>query len=354
MIRVPERRKRFFRWVLGLAVIGTCLTVWKGADDGLTRLRVSLPGRSISKLPFVIAADQGVFEKHGLDVRLEMASPDFEGGIESRADDLITRGLVRLKLHDPPPAPPIIVDGGTPFMVRRTIEAREPDLIAVAGTDCVLRSHIVARPGISNLEELKGKRIGISYLRATTGFGALVLAERMGWDPVQDISIMLSGRDADALREGLVDAIVATDRAYAAVKDEGFSILVDTKDWNEPLAGNSVLVGREWLSDPSNRGIAKRFLMAVTEAIALFHEDRELALDVLARWNGVRDRAYAETMYQRGVWTPREPFPCYEGIQRTIEVYDSNEMRRYSPEDFYDDSLMREIVESGFVESLYR
>ena len=36
-----------------------------------------------------------------------------------------------------------------------------------------------------------------------------------------------------------------------------------------------------------------------------------------------------------------------------MEVYDSNEMRRYTPESFYDDSLMRELDESGFLDSLY-
>jgi len=43
-----------------------------------------------------------------------------------------------------------------------------------------------------------------------------------------------------------------------------------------------------------------------------------------------------------------------EGIKKTMELYDSNEMRKYKLEDFYDDSLMREIDESGFIDSLYR
>jgi ABC-type nitrate/sulfonate/bicarbonate transport system substrate-binding protein len=239
-------------------------------------------------------------------------------------------------------------------MVRRAMFAREPRLIALAGTDCVVRAHIVSHPEIKSLEELKGKRLGVSMLRATTGFAAFLLAQRMGWDPIHDISIMKEGQDVDALREGKVDAIVASERAYAATKPEGFSILEDTKEWNESLAGNSVLVEEEWLVDPTNREAARRFLMATVEGIALFHQDRELALRVMAKWYGITDRAFAETMYDRGAWTPREPFPCYEGIKETIKLYDSNEMRRYAPEDFYDDSLIREIVESGFVDNLYK
>ena len=37
-----------------------------------------------------------------------------------------------------------------------------------------------------------------------------------------------------------------------------------------------------------------------------------------------------------------------------MELYASNEMRQYAPEDFYDDSLMRELDESGFLDSLYK
>jgi ABC-type nitrate/sulfonate/bicarbonate transport system substrate-binding protein len=347
------RSKRIFIGVIGLVVIVLGFTMIWSPNKGSIPLRVSVEGRSISKLPFVIAWDQGLYKKHGLNVRLKMPPPDFEGGIVVRADGLLTRIWRRLRRKPEPPAD-IIVDGHTPFMVRRAMFARESRLIALASTDCVVRAHIVSRPEISSLEELKGKRLGVSYLRATTGFVALLLAQRMGWDAVHDISIMEGGRDVDALREGKVEAIVAAERAYAEAKPEGFSILADTKEWGISLAGNSVLVETEWLEDPTNREAARRFLMAMVEGIALFHQDRELALGVLARWYGITDRAFAETMYDRGIWIPREPFPCYEGIKQTIELYDSNEMRRYAPEDFYDDSLIREIVENGFVDSLYR
>ena len=36
-----------------------------------------------------------------------------------------------------------------------------------------------------------------------------------------------------------------------------------------------------------------------------------------------------------------------------MQVHDSNEMRRYAMEDFYDDSLIRELDEGGFLDVLY-
>ena len=50
---------------------------------------------------------------------------------------------------------------------------------------------------------------------------------------------------------------------------------------------------------------------------------------------------------------PRKPYPCYDGIPRTMEVFDSHAMRAHRAEEFYDDSLLRELDESGFIDGVY-
>lgn len=98
---------------------------------------------------------------------------------------------------------------------------------------------------------------------------------------------------------------------------------------------------------------ARRFLQATIEGIALFHQDRDLVLGVLDRWHGITDQAYADIVYEGGKWIPPKPYPCYEGIEKSMERYDWKETHKYTPEDFYDDSLMRELDDSGFIDSLY-
>jgi hypothetical protein len=36
-----------------------------------------------------------------------------------------------------------------------------------------------------------------------------------------------------------------------------------------------------------------------------------------------------------------------------MEVYDSHAMRAYKPEDFYDDSILKELDASGFIDEVY-
>jgi ABC-type nitrate/sulfonate/bicarbonate transport system substrate-binding protein len=321
-------------------------------------LKVVLGTRAISKLPFVIALDQGLYEKHGLDVDLQMPASDFDGARKTFSSRYVVRawrrfwadaGVAEEWQED------ILVDGLTPNIVKKIDRARFPHWVAVAATDCILRAHIIGGPHIRSLEELKGKRIGISARRdTTTGFGALTLARRMGWDPVRDVSIKLGGRDVEALREGLVDAIVASEMRYAVAKSEGFPILADTQAWGVALAGNSVMAEKEWLADPSNHEAVRRLLRALAEALAIYHRDRELGISILQDWHGIDDREVAETAYDRGRWMPRKPYPCYEGVDNTFELYDSNEMRKYSPGDFYEDGFMKTLDESGFIDTLYR
>ena len=139
---------------------------------------------------------------------------------------------------------------------------------------------------------------------------------------------------------------------FAAATKEGFPVLADTRNWNEAIAGNSVRIDPEWLATETGRDVATRFLKASVEGVVLFHTRPELALDVLARWHGIVDRDKARSVYARGETFSRRPFPCYAGIRKTMELYDSNEMRRYQPQDF-DDSLIRELDDSGFIDELY-
>jgi len=319
--------------------------------NDLPTLRVELGSRSVSKLPFVIALDQSLYEKYGVDVEIWMPPPDFEGGTNT-----FTRLVYRLtdRLGIRSWEPDIIVRGGNSQIFRQLSNTEAPREVFLAATDCIVRAHIVAGKGVERLEDLKGKRLGVSSIWGNTGFAALLLAEHMGWDPIKDLLIVHDGNSVSALHEGRVDAFVANERSLAAAVQEGLPILASMSTWGEPpIAGNSVRVKSGWLEDPINRESARRFLQAMIEGIALFHQDRALVLDVLDKWHGITDQAYAEIVYEGGKWIPPKPYPCYEGIEMSMERYDWKETHNYSPEDFYDDSLMRELDDSGFIDSLY-
>ena len=336
---------------IGIAATAVALLIAAGVflpDDESLPLIVGTSSFSVSKLPVFIALDQDLFAKHGLEI--EAWLPTGDGG--SKVHGSLATRLWRMTGINMPSEPEISVDGATPMMVGVTQNRPAPHEVTVGATDCVVRAHVIGRKGIATLADLKGKRIGVSSLRATSGFHALFLAQRMGWDPLHDVAILADAGDVDALRDGAVDAIVGYETELAEVEREGFPILLDMREWDGAIAGNSFKADPEWLKDPAHREATRRFLMAVGEAIALFHQRPALAVDIMERWYGL-DRAEAEIFYARGAWIPQKPYPCIEGLKKTMVLYDSNEMRRYRAEDFYDDSIVREIDRSGFFDGLY-
>ncbi|HEX8027035.1 MAG TPA: ABC transporter substrate-binding protein [Vicinamibacterales bacterium] len=335
------QRRRAYGFAIQLVLL-TAVSGLLTSKSGRIPLEVAFgSSRSLSKVPFVLALEQGLFEKHGLDVKFWIPPEEGESGIS--ASQVGT-----------PEHPDMIIDGQSPLIYRQVTEANFPAMVSLAGGDCAARAHIIGQRGLQRLEDLKGKRLGVNRVRATTGFVAKLLAQRMGWDPVLDISILEFGRDAKSLTSGQVDAIVANERTFAELQKAGYPVLANSRDWNEPLAGNSVMVERAWLDAPGHRDAALRFLKAAAEGFALFHQDPELARSVMAKWNSRMGDELAEAVYDRGDSFPRKPYPCYDGIKRTMELYDSSEMRRYQPKDFYDDSMMRELDKSGFLDSLYK
>jgi NitT/TauT family transport system substrate-binding protein len=305
----------------------------------------------MSKLAFVIARDQGLYEKYGLDIEFQMGVPEFEGGKEPHAP-FWTRVWRRLGLEKYPETD-IRVTGHTPTMYNQTNFPTAPKRIALVSTDCAVRYYVVVRPGIETMEDIKGKRIGISSPHTTSAFAAFRLVERMGWDRQFDVSIMEKGRGIENLKNGRVDVIVGGDETYEEAQREGFKILEDTRIWDDSLAGNSATVEVGWLEEGNNREAARRFLQALLEGLAIFHQQPELALDVAVRWYGIPDLETAKGRYDRADYVPRKPFPCYEGIVNSMRIHDSHEMRQYEAEDFYDDSLLRELDASGFIDELY-
>src|SRR5436189_36398 len=84
------------------------------------------------------------------------------------------------------------------------------------------------------------------------------------------------------------NADIADDRYMALAKQEGYPVLADTSKWNQAIAGNSVRVEPNWIKDPKNRDIAIRFLKATVEGMAIYMNNREETLRVLAKYHGIK------------------------------------------------------------------
>src|SRR5215468_1426444 len=155
----------------------------------LKKVRIGYPSLSFRQGHIWVAKDEGLFKKYGLDVE-----PIF-----LRGGQLAIQALAGGE-------PPIMSIGQ---VVQASLSGF--DLMLVAGVESYYDSTIFGRPGITRLEQLKGKKLGISGYGAATHFAALILAKHLNLDPNKDLTLVPGGPDAErvaALAAGKIDASV--------------------------------------------------------------------------------------------------------------------------------------------------
>lgn len=330
--------------VLVLVLVGASFT---NAQDQFLKVKVRMGDVSLNKLPFVIAYEEGIYKKNGLEV-----------------DQLFTRDAVEIVRRSGVYVPeefilkgkgsdlPISIGGASPMMVGLTTKAGAEDPVILASTDQMIRWRIISQSNIANLEQLKGKRLGYSGYGAVTHFAAISFAKTMGWDPNYDLSLLSDALNVESLQKGYTDAFVASELHATMAVAAGFKELVDLSKYNLPNAGSSVQVNRAWLK--TNQETARRFIKSTVEAIALLKKDKKAAFSSLAKWYNMKDPKLQEYLYREVEAMPKKPYPPYEGIKKAMEIYDSHEMRKYRPDHFYNDSFVRQLDESGYIDSLYK
>lgn len=319
-----------------------------GQQRSPDQLVVPLTDVSINKVPYIVAQEAGLFKKYDLDVKLYitpgaakkgegdgMAPPaEFVGSATEKRSDLST-------------------GGGVGMTVGRV--ERGGDSVILATTDHTLRWHIYARPEIKTIEQLKGKRLGVTGDSSCTGLVGRILADRMKWNPKTDIQLVRRSEERlDALKTNDLDAVTVNELGFIHAANLGYKPLVDLSEWHEPFLCSGVTAKQSWLKEPGNRDKAIRFLKATLEAIALMHKNDPVATSALGKWYGVPDKEVQKRMLLTGRKVLKKPYPNVEGIKLVMRLYDSPNMRKFKAEDFYDDSLMREIDTSGFIDNLYK
>src|ERR1051325_5469258 len=117
----------------------------------LEKLRLTYSALGGSQASFWIPYEAGIFRKHGLEVELLYVG----GG--GRAAQVVQSGEVPIG----------VFTGGA--VINSNLGGG--DLVAIASTMNVMTFSVVARPEIRRIEDLKGKKIGITRFGSATDFG---------------------------------------------------------------------------------------------------------------------------------------------------------------------------------------
>ena len=325
------------RWLLAAVVPSS-------GTNQLTRVDVSLGDVSINKVPQLVAADQGIYAKYGLDVHQTISAGAARAAAASGV--VVPDAYVN---RDASAAAPIEVGGGSPMIYGFVTNARGAARVIVLTQEAMAMDHIIAKPGIAGIQDLKGKRVGFTGVGSVTHFSALSLARKLGWSPDREITLVGGSATLDALKQDKVDAILASAMIIALAPQAGFKDIGDLTTYKMPMAGSGIMVDKAYLA--AHRDTVLRFLKADIEATALMQRDRQVFNAALAKWFNIKDPKTQDAMFAFVNKFEKKPYPSVEGIKQVFALYDSPEMRKHRPEEFYDSSLVAELDKSGFLDN---
>ena len=100
-----------------------------------------------------------------------------------------------------------------------------------------------------------------------------------------------------------------------------------------------------------------RLLRAFGEGQHRLRSDKEFSMRVLSKYTKTTDPEVLAELYQiYGVrYTGQQiPYVRLEGVEEILKGMDSKETRPAKPADFVDNSLLKEVEQSGFFRKLYR
>ena len=283
-----------------------------------------------------IAKEAKIFEKNGLDVEAVLLN-----GSGRTSQALLSGSLFAASVASPQ------------VMLA---DLNGADLVNVAHGIGVQASRLMVKPEIRKVDDLKGKKIGISSLGSAGDLLFGYVLRKYGIDTTRDVIWLSVGNTAERLRALYAGSVDAADLSYPVdvqAERKGFRPLLDAKkEIVYPTA--SVVTRRKTIKE--DRDTVMRFVRSFVEGIAFLKYNKEASKQVLAKYLRTNDPEYLEGAYV----IYREdfiaaPYPITKGLDAIYEIvaHRRADIRGHKAEEFVDTSFVSELEKSGFIKKLY-
>jgi NitT/TauT family transport system substrate-binding protein len=218
-----------------------------------------------NNLPEWLAKESGIFAKHGLDA-------EFQTLTDANSVAAAISGAVQF----------------TPTGASQAVLASTggADLVILAVKIPSFPWKFYARPEIKSIDDMRGKKVGITALGAPFDVGLRMALPRVGLQPDKDVTFVVAGSIPNvtaALFSGALEGtalVVGPDSLKA--ETQGMKVLFDFADLklNYPISG--ITVQRSYLN--ANRAVVQQYVDSIVESIALVKRDKPATVEVIKKY----------------------------------------------------------------------
>jgi NitT/TauT family transport system substrate-binding protein len=322
-----------------LMVAASCGPGTQPASPGAVtkiKIKTAYTAISVAQSPVYVAKDEGLFDKYGLDADVTL--------IETSTT--LTAAMLSGEIQIAASAEEAVISA----------DLTGADLVMIASGPTRLLFSIYANPGISSLAELKGKKLGVTRLGASTDFAARYVLNRNQLTPGTDVTILQLNSVPNilaGLKAKSIDAGVLSPPTTFAAKKAGMKELIDMSQQDLPFYQGPVIARKSWLKD--NREAATRYLKAYTAAIALMRADPKKAEAIIGKYAKQTDPEILSASVQSLLKIlPLDQTPQIDAVKTGLDqaALTNARAKDADPKLFIDPSLMQDLKKSGFLNTL--
>ncbi|MGE5218240.1 MAG: ABC transporter substrate-binding protein [Chloroflexota bacterium] len=311
-----------------------CLASHAEAQD---KLRVGQGSISLQSGLMHIAKDRGLFAKYGLDVETI-----YIPGGSTNIHVLISGNLDLSQLS------------GAPGVAANLQGA---DIVYFAGLLDKLNYQLITRPEIKSVEQLKGKKFGVSRYGSSADFGMRAMLKRLGIDPVKEASILQIGDEPSriaAIKSGNIDGTVANAPFGLEAERLKLFVLADSVKMDIPFFNTGLLGSRRFLDGQESK--VTNFLRAYLEAIKILKTERDYSIKALAQFTRVSNLKSVAEGYDYFVKQLEPvPYPSVTAMQAVVDqIAESNpKARGIDAKNYVNGRYLKRLDEEGFIRKLW-
>jgi NitT/TauT family transport system substrate-binding protein len=302
----------------------------------LTRVMSGYAATSGPHAVLWLAREAGLFEKNGL--RTEVAY--------IRSGSTMGQALVAGEIQ--------LAQMGGPAAIAAGVAGFDVTMVAVA----LNTTPIVIMGKVANMEELKGKAIGVTRYGSNTDISARFAIRKAGLQPEKDVALIQLEDYAGimgGIQSGRIAAGALADPFTDHAKKLGYKEIADIAALGLEFPFVGIVTKKTFIKEQPD--VVQRFVRAYTESIALYKSNRELAKKVTSKYTGIKDPEILNSTVD--FYAPKlasVPYPTIGGIRFVLEQVATRDPRakNFNPETFMDVRFVKQLEESGFIQGLNR
>jgi len=322
----------------------SCLFVFCPTTSyGLDKVRVGLSSVTGIMGSIWVAEEKKIFQKYGIEPEVIII-----GGGGARGVSALIAGDIQFST------------GAGDAFVRASLKGADVVMAASIVTKGLQR--VMTRPELKTPEDLKGKKIAITRFGSASHRVLRIMLERWGIRPdeLQAIQVGSSPAMLVNLDKGAVDAAILSMPSFFVAADKGYRVFADLGEMDIYSLQNALSSTKQYLQ--MHRDVAVRFIKAYVEGVAYYKKHKQETLEVLRKKLRIdsgqkADLRYLESSYEllaKKYYAP-VPYPSVKGVESILEFLAEEDPKIKKPNAklFINDSIVREIEASGFIDAIY-